>query len=32
MILTQNLDQDSTKNAVLVFNKGVKLIYVPTEK
>ena len=32
IILTQNLDQDSTKNAVLVFNKGVKLIYIPFEK
>ncbi len=31
MTLTQNLDQVPTGNAVLVFNKGVKLIYNPAE-
>lgn len=31
MTLTQNLDQNSTGNAVLVFNKGVKLIYNPAK-
>lgn len=31
MTLTQNLDQIPTGNAVLVFNKGVKLIYNPAE-
>jgi lipopolysaccharide export system protein LptC len=31
MTLTQNLDQNPTGNAVLVFNNGVKLIYNPAE-
>lgn len=31
MTLTQNLDQNPTGNAVLVFNKGVKLIYNPAK-
>ena len=31
MTLTQNLDQVPTGNAVLVFNKGVKLIYNTAE-
>ena len=31
MTLTQNLDQNPTGNAVLVFNNGVKLIYKPTD-
>ncbi len=31
MSLTQDLDQNPTGNAVLVFNKGVKLIYNPAE-
>ena len=30
MTLTQNLDRDHMENAVLVFNKGVKLIYNPS--
>lgn len=31
MTLTQNLDQNPTGNAFLVFNKGVKLLYNPAE-
>ena len=31
MTLTQNLDQNPTGNAVLMFNKGVKLIYNPAK-
>ena len=31
MTLTQNLDQNQSGNAVLMFNNGVKLIYNPAE-